>query len=455
MCVVQSKSLLFKFATTLIIVGLTTISLLSTPSNGQVKEIAPPIVRMKDLGNTRLTPLEPAPETTLRDGQLFPAPPSDFTNSKNTSGDGVIITWPFKIHQTVVAEITNTYISTANESDGWTEHPLTDLIALARVNPRFVRRATGHVSLVDGQRLPGEPSYSEPQEPGHFSWRHPWLGQINIPIERMTSVALSYAGGLALDAAKPNRDEDVVFLLNGDEVEGFILEIGSNLQIDTDGNVLEFALDQVSAIRMMPEVMAPKGKRVTFRDGTIIDVQEIRIGLDGYTRLSGDSLQLVDGMPSSSDLPRAIEINSVSFDPAEFQSLTPLKPVSVAGPPTRFYAKPPRVIDQGPDPLLSRLEMQGPVHVTYKLPPNTSRFMSLLTLEDQTTPFAHLQVVVLVDGEPRWRTMLAQQQSQAMIDIPIEGEYLSFELSEGNASSTGDRVVFTYPMLRVNSPSTK
>ena len=296
---------------------------------------------------------------------------------------------------------------------------------------------------------------SEATTPGHLEWRHPWLGPISIPLEKISSVAMDYTGTQLLSKEAPRQEGDVVFLNNGDELEGFLLEIAPTIVIEVGSHAVKIPQSQIRAIRMMPEVTMPTGRRVTFRDGTMIDVQELRIGLDGYTKLSTNTLQLLDGMPSSTTLPRANEINSISFDPAQFQSLTVLNPSNITSPPTRFYSVPPVIEKMGPSPLLDRIEIQGPVKVTYDLPVNTTHFSGVISLTEQSPPCAHVQIAIFVDGQPSWKTTLTKEDITTVIDIPITGRQLTFELSEGLGSSTGDRVVLTYPILHISDSSTK
>ncbi|MDG2054080.1 MAG: hypothetical protein P8J86_05170 [Phycisphaerales bacterium] len=435
------------------------LGVLSTSSLGQVneKDLAQPVqVRRAVTRNTQAVPPSQQP-TSLKDGQLFPAPPSSEANrkSRSTDGDGELITLPFEVRPTVLAELTNSIIATADGQNGWIEQPLNTVVAWARVNPKFHIAASGNVVLNDGQHLPGDFIQSEAVTSGHLGWRHPWLGPINIPLEKISSVAIDHMGTQLLSKEAPRQDGDIVFLNNGDLIEGFLLEIAPTIVIEVGSDVVEIPQSQIRAIRMIPEVTTPTGRRVTFRDGTMIDVQELRIGLDGYTKISTTTLQLLDGMPSSTTLPRAIEINSISFDPAQFESLTVLKPSEITSPPTRFYPVPPLVKKIGPSSLLDHIEIQGPVSVTYDLPLNTTHFSGVISLTEQSPPCANVQVSIFVDGQPSWKTTLTKEDVTAVIDIPVTGRQLTFELLEGLGSSTGDRVVLSYPTLHISNSSTK
>ena len=96
--------------------------------------------------------------TSLKDGQLFPAPPPSEANrkSRSTEGDGELITLPFKVRPTVLAELTKSIIVTADGQNGWIEQPLGNVIAWARVDTIFHVLASGNVVLNDGQHLPGD-----------------------------------------------------------------------------------------------------------------------------------------------------------------------------------------------------------------------------------------------------------------------------------------------------------
>ena len=435
------------------------LGVLSTTALGQVneKELAQSRqVRQVVTRNIQTVPPNQQ-STSLRDGQLFPAPPSSEANrkSRSTEGDGDLITLPFEVRPTVLAELTNSMIATADGQNGWIEQPLDTVVAWARVEPRFHIAASGNVVLNDGQHLPGDFIQSEAVTAGHLGWRHPWLGPISIPLERISSIAIDHTGNQLLSKQPPRQDGDLVFLNNGDLLEGFLLEIAPTIMIEVGSDVVEIPQSQIRAIRMMPEVTMPTGRRVTFRDGTMIDVQELRIGLDGYTKIAKTTLKLIDGMPSSTALPRAIEINSIRFDPAQFQSLTILSPSKITSPPTRFYSVPPLVKRIGPSSLLDHIEIQGPVTVTYELPLNTTRFSGVISLADQAPPCANVEVAIFVDGQPSWKTKLMREAATAVINIPVTGRQLTFELLEGLGSSTGDRVVLSYPTLHINNSSTK
>lgn len=81
----------------------------------------------------------------------------------------------------------------------------------------------GMLVTQDGQLIPGALEL----DGSAARWNHRWIGKIPIDVDRIGSLRLTRGVRVA-----PRDDADVVTLVNGDQVVGFVESIGSEIEID-------------------------------------------------------------------------------------------------------------------------------------------------------------------------------------------------------------------------------
>ena len=304
-----------------------------------------------------------------------------------------------------------------------------DLVGLLRIDAGVRHRAAGLLVMDDGQRMPGSLTGRTPSNPDAFVWMHPWLGQVEASTDQVRQ--------LVLDPSVPAPPDDgamrdLLVLRNGDRFEGFLASVGDPFVIEVETasgpRTLEIPMERVAAARLVTPARAPQGERGWFRDGTVMDVRERRMGDDGYARIGtswvsgGRVLQISAG-----------EIAGVLFDPSAMVPLASLSPVSVSSSAPRFDVPAPQVLD--PDAPLGSgpIELRGPVTVSYHLEERVRRLVAEAILPERARLWGDPILVVRNDGREVLRLSIDRTTPRHLIDLPLTGRMLEFELIEGES----------------------
>ena len=135
----------------------------------------------------------------------------------------------------------------------------------------------GLLRLTDGQRLAGSVADTPAASPEHLRWRHPWLGERDVPLERVASLGVSAPPA---GAAAPVADE--VRLANGDTLTGFVSAVGPRgagvtLEPEAGGEPATLPWSAVAAVRLAnPAAAPPAGDLLRLRDGSRVAVDGLR-----------------------------------------------------------------------------------------------------------------------------------------------------------------------------------
>jgi hypothetical protein len=324
--------------------------------------------------------------------------------------------------------------------------------------------------LATGERLPGEAVVGAQAAADTLAWSHPWLGRIDVPFKLIESVLLR-PGAVAPPAGKG----DVVLLANGDRQEGFVTAIGDPVTIEVSGGgagagggatsqSLNIPLDRVTAITMIAPKQAGKGRRVWFGEGTVLDVQSIAVGDDGYVRLGGGSLIGAGGVvgdaagagddddagPQPPRIPLA-EVAGVLFDREAMIPLASIAPSRVEGPATRYVLPRPNTSDPDAALGLSAIEFSGPIVARYAVPAGCQRFIAEVELPRAARAWGDCDLIVRSDDEEVFRAHLSSATPTASINVPLParggGRELTIELAAGAHGPIQDLVRLHRPML--------
>ncbi len=169
--------------------------------------------------------------------------------------------------------------------------------------------AQGVLVLRNGERLAGSLNIA----PDHVYWKHRSLGFTEVIIDEISELVLRPEMSVPEQTQVDHGDQfaDVVELINGDVVRGFVESIGSDLVVSVDDGNQSSALGDVdSSVRVpLPRVarirFADEGPprdppvqndsdasraRLWLRDGSVVDAQELEIGADGQVRFTSSTL---------------------------------------------------------------------------------------------------------------------------------------------------------------------
>ena len=342
--------------------------------------------------------------------------------------------------------IDDQYLVYLPPNKAWEKVPLTDCIAL--LNPQAKQPTTkmGMLMLADGQRFPGSVAESQPSEAKGETvpWQHAELGKLDVPLDLIETIILTPN----VTPPPPGIDGDVVLLANGDRQEGLIVSFGDPLSLElTSGNrgeIIDIPLNLVAAVTMVAKKQPPGGKRIWFADSTVIDVQSIAVGDDGYVRLSGPWLSSGASQPTRRQL---AEIAAILLDPNGMIPLAMLQPSRIEGPATRYELPRPQLIEPNAPLNLSAIELHGPIVVRYALPAGCQRFTADAELPREARAWGDLELVIRLDDAEALRVKLNGTNSSASINVPVTGRELTIELLPGANGPIQDHVVLRRPML--------
>jgi len=302
-----------------------------------------------------------------------------------------------------------------------------------------------HLVLQSGERLPGRPDLVD----GTLVWRHAWLGDIAIDPETLRSLVL---------AAMPmpgSRDADVVTLSNGDRLEGFVTELGSDVVVERleDGSSQRVPFERIARIDLVEDPRSPAAIRLWSRDGTVVDLEDLR-GTRGESDLEPEARLLAfersggAGRGRSKGVVFTREVVAVAWSPSRIEPLSAFEFATLPHPdaPDRSWLPSPTTIGVGAPFGASSIRFIGPARFEARVPPG-----SILSASVELPPlmrrFGDLELRILDGDRERWRRDFSAISPQATIAIPIETGRLAIELGPGLRGPVQDRLRFTLPML--------
>ena len=367
---------------------------------------------------------------------------------QDQAGEFLLVRRSMQVETIRLAAISDQSVEFATPTGSWEKTSLSECIALINPGAKMRPRTTGLVILADGQRLPGELAQGANPPADTLAWTHPWLGRIDVPLD---SIATALLNGHA--SAPPPAQLDVVLLANGDHQEGLILALGSDsitLEVDRAGarQNIDIPLNIVAAITTVAPQKKPASasKRVWFDEGTVLDVQSIGVGDDGFVRLSGSAL--VSGtQPTRVGL---AQVAAVLLDPRGMVPLASIAPARIEGPPTRYVLPKPALVDPGAPLGLSAIEFRGPIVARYMMPVGAQRFTAEAELPRGALAMGDFELVVRSNDTEVFRTRLSSTTPHAVINVPVNstgGRELTIELLEGAGGPIQDQLILQRPML--------
>ncbi|MEM1165651.1 MAG: hypothetical protein AAGI30_05105 [Planctomycetota bacterium] len=307
----------------------------------------------------------------------------------------------------------------------------------ASFSTAVARRVTGALGdavlrLTDGQRLPGRPVI-DADDADAIRWRHPELGVIRVPLERVAAVGPGASVGV-LGAA---RLSDRLVLRNGDELTGFLASAGDPIlfERDTDGApVVEVPWERVDRVEFANPAETPQGQRVWLDDGTAIAPDDLVAWRDLFEQPAG---VVAVAWSTESIVPLA------SLEPIEQTPVSLPRRSPVVAARHRDDATLP-----GPPPLgLRDLTLAGPQRLTYDLPPDALRLLATAVMPSTSLPSGACELVIRQGGDDLFTVTLGPDQRSAPIDVQVAGGPLTFELREGERGPVQDIVELRRPCV--------
>ncbi|MCH8822107.1 MAG: hypothetical protein IH984_01240 [Planctomycetes bacterium] len=344
-----------------------------------------------------------------------------------------------------LVQINEQTLVAGDSSGGWRVVNLNKCVGLLNPDVKIRSRGIrGLLVLSSGQRFPGKALSGAASSNDVFVWNHARFGRIEVPLDRVRTVLLT-----ADAEPTTSGSADLIVLRNGDVVEGFVSTLGDPVTIDDMSNEgqqvsTEISLDSVASVNIVTPNRKPTGQRIWLSDGTVLDVKNLLLGDDGIVRLiRPDMIGGEYQLPLSS-------IAAIMFDSTSMTPFASLPPKQVKGPSTRYVVRQPKVLDVSSPLGLARVELHGPLSVSYALPDSESRqlqFVAHAQLPPTSGQWADFELVLRDDDKEVFRTRLNYSQPSASINVTLTGSVLSIQITEGEYGPIQDRVVLHRAML--------
>lgn len=318
-----------------------------------------------------------------------------------------------------------------------------------------IRTVPGMIELIDTQRFPGD---LLPAAAGNetIAWSQPLLGQLIFPLDRVWSFSRP-----TTPAARKNLNligtaaSDTIYLVNGDQLNGFLASAGDPIRIESDGAAIELPPDRIAAARLSNSRQQPAGAWLWLADGTVARASRLSIEHPGRLSIA------LDAGPATSL--RWDQTRAILLDAARLRPLARLEPDSWSPAEGRRYAPPIQTIrlpeSEDPAGILSApldaddILLPGPMRITWTLPPNARRIAFTASLAESTAPWGDCELIARIDHNELARRRLHTDAPAAAISIPAEGRTLTISIEPGRFGPIRDWIILTRPMILIAPPN--
>lgn len=296
----------------------------------------------------------------------------------------------------------------------------------------------GTLALTDGQRWVGTLAGTHGDS---LSWLLEDSIVLDTPIEYIISASIhAPLSGMSPGWAALN---DRVLLRNGDVLDGYIVEIGKHLRVESAGGDSRLPLDRVVGFVLANPPTTPTGFIVRTAAGSIVTASTISITVTG--RVSA----VVGDTPQSGTMSlHTTDLQSLLFAPNAFASLALIEPsmTDLSNNQLETYL----VITHTDNSLgIDSLELHGPMRVEWVLPHPAARFVTTATLPSAMWSWGDCEVVIYTgEGSEAARELLNADRPTVEINVPLGGQTkLSIEIVSKRGGDVQDRVILTRPMI--------
>jgi hypothetical protein len=331
------------------------------------------------------------------------------------------------------------------------------------------------LETIDGERWPGE---IESQTDQIVRWSHPHLGELEIPLDRVSR--LGFVGRAQHDlrsseAAAPDEaaSQDRVWLANGDRLEGYVETVHPRVRVEVRGVMRELEPRSVASIQLANARVSPAGTLVRLRDGSILRVRELSMDDQGVltvlaqsaassTETPADEREAgipsagVDGLRDSlaSDGLNWTHIESVLIDASRVVPLGSMQPRSVEALGGRAWVSAIVVEHEVPGlPGTPEVILPGPMEVRWVLPAgsgagsNVSRGVgrgARVALEASMPPgqwaWGDSEIVVLADERELSRARVNGRSPRVQLNagLPPDASTLAIRIEPGRFGPVQD-----------------
>lgn len=277
----------------------------------------------------------------------------------------------------------------------------------------------GVLELVDGQRLVGSLDREHSSDDETVRWLLVGGGKAVVPLDRVLRVVDDAARARLVPVPTEATDEDVVVLLNGDILRGYVLSVSPVVSIEVASGVVDVRSDRLAGLVLANPVEPASGTVVVLNTGSVIHAASI--STDGVTT----QLTSFDGW-------------SFEMLVSEVRGLLPMAgtalPLAVVEPSVveplgeRLYVEgigyerhaSDTVLIAGATLGLSDVVLDGPMRVRYDVPGDARVFVATLGGLDGAT-WGDGSFAVLVDGVEWLELPVEALESRRAVRVDVAG----------------------------------
>lgn len=354
--------------------------------------------------------------------------------------------------------------------------PLQRCLAILADRPAMPQPNLGLLDLVDGGRLPGSPRMVD----GAIVWRHRWIGDVELEVERIRSLRL---GPLASATAPAVADRtDIVILANGDRIEGIVRSIASTVLIERverdEGGEVAIPFERIASLSLIAPPIdfawvasdrSAATPRVWLVDGTVVDGapflprtepdgppdgrQSLPAAMPESLALRLGAVQASSGDSESPAVERRVEalaVRGFAPDPSRVVPLASLAPAEIAtsGALPRYRLPTPETLPGLWTADVAPVIVRGPSLVRYRLPVDGCVFVARVAVEDPDPRWTDAELILRDGNREVLRRRITAETTPEWIRVPLASRVLEIEVTAGRRGPVRDAVRFEFALLR-------
>jgi hypothetical protein len=339
---------------------------------------------------------------------------------------------------------------------------ISDYLAILSPPDRPTPRPVSILELADGQRFVGNLAEAKPSSPDSLLWTHGALGTLEFNLDQVRVVQLQ--GGPEVPTRKPGEDtSDLVILVNGDRIDGFVDAIGPVVTIDSGeagGSKRDIPHDRIQIIVLgASKSPAPEpGMTAWLGDGSIIACRAVQTSRAGELILTPRNLGEMGNRgseaPGATVALRLDDLWALEVQPRVLLPLASLPFARQEPGAGRRWTRAVESVDPRWSALgLADIELPGPLTAEWDLPAGAIRFATDAELPRQMWTWGDCEVVisaVTAAGESElWRKRLNADSSRSRIAtaLPQGSQRLRVRIEAGEYGAVQDKVVLRRPVI--------
>lgn len=311
------------------------------------------------------------------------------------------------------------------------------------------------LELVDGQRLVGTLVAGETSSAGPgVWWDHASFGTMRVPLEDIADIVLR--DRVASVPESGELIDDVVMLVNGDRLEGFVERIGETVVIDAGDGVEQVPLESVGAIVLSNPARGMDGAYVWLADGSVVSIESVGAIKEGRVRLNASLADISDDTSPEAGFGEVsiADLLAMVFDAHQVVALATIEPTGQTTPPERRWSE--GVVIGDPHAALlggATIELPGPMSVWWTLPEGATRLSFQAQLPRSMRAWGDCDLIIETSNGGAWREILRERlhgdRPVVQVNVAINASKLRIRVDEGRYGPIQDHVQIDRALLLV------